>query len=120
MPAAYSGVYAFANVVRMELPPGTGTNPEGMPWHQTAALATNAGGFDAAKWDLLGGHVWCQGVATLLAALLVTVGFGASDAWRQRLHWPLIGGLAFCAVAMGWGAYYGGEMVYRHGVGTPP
>jgi hypothetical protein len=111
LPTAYSGIYAFASVVRMALPPGTGGEPEGMPWHQTAALAR----LTPQQWDLLGGHVWCQAVAAGLAAILVTVGFGANDRWRQRLQFPLMGGLLFAAVAMGWGAHYGGEMVYRHG-----
>jgi hypothetical protein len=97
--------------VRMELPPGTGGDPEGMPWHETKALAK----LTPQQWDLLGGHVWCQAVSAGLAAVLVTAGFGASDRLRQKLQIPLMAGLLFAAVAMGWGAYYGGEMVYRHG-----
>jgi uncharacterized membrane protein len=112
IPAAYSGVYAFADVVRRAVPAGA-ADAGGRSWNETRALAT---GVTPAQWDLLGGHVWCQAVATLLGAVLVTVAFGANDRWRQRLHWPLMAGLLFALVAMGWGAYYGGEMVYRYGV----
>lgn len=111
LPSAFSGMYAFADVAHKALPPGT-SGEHGMPWHETRALAR----LTPQQWDLLGGHVWCQAIATGVAAVLVTVGFGANDRWRQKLQLPLMAGLLFAALAMGWGAYYGGEMVYRRGV----
>jgi uncharacterized membrane protein len=115
LPTAYSGIYAFADVVHSALPQGT-SDVAGMSWSETRALASGAGGLTPAQWDLLGGHVWCQAIATGVAAVLVTLGVGANDRWRQKLQLPLMAGLLFAALAMGWGAYYGGEMVFRHGL----
>ncbi len=118
LPAAYSGVYAFANVVRMELPAEAGGDPEGRPWHETAAAASGPGGLNEHQWEYLGRHAWAQGSSAVLAALLVTIGFGASDRWRQKLQVPIMAGLVLALVAMAWGAYFGGEMVYRYGTGV--
>lgn len=120
LPAAYTGMYAFADVVQMATPQEAEYETAreeafDRPWHETTRAAT---GLSYEQWDLLGGHVWCQGVATVTAALLATVAFGLSDRWRRKLQAPLMLGLLFSLVAMVWGAYYGGEMVYRHGMGV--
>ena len=40
---------------------------------------------------------------------------GCSDNWRRKLYLPVLLGLLFGLVAMLYGAWHGGEMVYRHG-----
>lgn len=120
LPAAYTGIYAFADVVQMATPveaeyEGQREEAFDRPWHQTANAAA---GLSDAQWDDLGGHVWCQSIATFVAALLATIGFGLSDRWRYKLQVPLMIGLLFSMVAMMWGGYYGGEMVYRYGTGV--
>jgi uncharacterized membrane protein len=115
IPAALSGVYALGNVVRMELPESAVT-PE-QPWKQvwqTSEFGKN----DPDQREFLGRHVWAQSSATALAVVLVTIALGCSDQWRKRLYFPLLLGLLFSLTAMVWGAYYGGEMVYRHGTGV--
>ena len=115
IPAATTGIYAFANVVRMELPAA----PANQPWADVAAAASqteaNPGGLTGEQWEFLSRHAWAQGISTIVAALLATIAFGCSDRWRQRLQIPLMAGLLFALAAMIWGAYFGGEMVYRHG-----
>ena len=115
LPAAFSGVYALANVVRMELPAAQ-VNPD-QTWQQVLN-ATEFGKDNPEQWEFLGRHIWAQSAATALCAVLVTVALGCSDRWRRRLYLPIFLGLLFGLVVMAWGAYFGGEMVYRHGTGV--
>lgn len=112
IPASLSGIYALGNVVRMNLPVSA-TDPD-RPWNEVAAASK----LDVDQWEFLGRHVWAQAGATALAVVLVTLALGCSDAWRRRLYIPLFAGLLLSLTAMLWGAYYGGEMVYRHGTGV--
>ena len=112
IPAALSGIYALGNVVRMDLP-ATQVNPD-RPW----AEITAASKLDADQWEFLGRHAWAQASSTALAVALATVFLGLSDRWRRRLYFPVFLGLLFSLAAMAWGAYHGGEMVYRHGTGV--
>ena len=112
IPTALSGVYALGNVVRMELP-DPAVDPD-QPWKQVWQTS-EFGKSSPDQREFLGRHVWAQSCATALAVVLVTIGLGASDTWRRRLYFPLLLGLLFSLAAMLWGAYYGGEMVYRHG-----
>ena len=109
IPAALSGVYAFANVARMELPENT-TDPD-QPWHVVASTSR----LSPEQWEHLGNHAWANSLASAVAVLCVTIGLGCSDGWRRKLYIPLLLGLLFSLVAMAWGAWHGGEMVYRHG-----
>jgi uncharacterized membrane protein len=109
IPTALSGIYALGNVVRMDLP-ATQVNAD-RPW----AEITAASQLNEEQWEFLGRHTWAQASATALAVVLVTIAVGCSDRWRRRLYVPLLLGLLFSLAAMLWGAYYGGEMVYRHG-----
>ena len=109
IPTALSGVYALGNVARMELP-ATEVNPD-----RTWADVTQESRLNSDQWDFLGKHAWAQSAATATAVVLVTIALGLSDRWRKRLYIPIFLGLLFSLAAMLWGAYYGGEMVYRHG-----
>jgi uncharacterized membrane protein len=115
IPAALSGIYAMGNVVRMELPESAVT-PE-QPWKQVWQTS-EFGKTNPEQREFLGRHVWAQSSATALAVVLVTIAIGCSDPWRKRLYFPLLLGLLFSLAAMVWGAYFGGEMVYRHGTGV--
>lgn len=112
IPASLSGIYALGNVVRMNLP-ATATNPD-RPWNEVTAASQ----LNAEQWEFLGRHVWAQAGSTALAVVLVTIALGCSDTWRRRLFFPLFLGLLLSLTAILWGAYYGGEMVYRHGTGV--
>ena len=109
IPTALSGIYALGNVVRMDLP-ATAADPN-RPWADVTAAST----LNTEQWEFLGRHAWAQASSTALAVTLVTLFLGLSDRWRRRLYFPVLLGLLFSLVAMVWGAYYGGEMVYRHG-----
>lgn len=103
IPAATAGIYAFRDVVG-----GTAD----MTWieHKTTApLSTN-------QWDHLTDHLWLNVAAVSIFLVAVIVWIGASDAWRRRLHWPI---LLILVIGMGlltMGAWHGGEMVYVDGV----
>lgn len=110
IPTALSGVYALANVVRMDLPQGY-SNPD-RPWREITGVSR----INTDQWEHLRRHAWAQAGSTALAAAVVTVALGCSDRWRRRLYVPLMLLLLLSLSGMVWGAYYGGEMVYRHGI----
>ncbi len=106
IPTAMSGMYALADV-SLEYVPAV------EPWKDLGATSP--------VWQhhfqshMLRDHValaaWGTGVAVLVSILWL----GASDAWRMRLHLPL---LALLLVACGLiisGAWHAGEAVYRYG-----
>ena len=109
IPTALSGIYAFANVARMELPANF-SDPD-QPW----VVIANATQLSPEQWEHLRNHVFANSVAAGVAVLCATIGLGCSDRWRRKLYVPLMLGLLFSLVAMAWGAWHGGEMVYRHG-----
>jgi len=108
IPTALTGLYALGNVARMNLPAGVDAD---VPWRTVVDSAR----LSNEQWEHLRQHAWVQAGATALAVLLVVVGLGSSDTWRRRLYFPLLLGLLFSLVAMLYGAWHGGEMVYRHG-----
>jgi uncharacterized membrane protein len=112
IPSALTGLYAMANVVRMDLPEGA-SDPD-RPWREVTAASR----LNAEQWEFLGRHVWAQASATALAVVLVTIAVGCSDRVRRKIYFPIGLGLLCSLAALVWGAYYGGEMVYRHGTGV--
>lgn len=108
LPAGYSGMYALSDVARRTAPMGTAG--EG-PWHAVAAASE----LTPRQWSMLDDHAWKAGGAAVLAALIVTFAIALTDRWRDRLYPILLVLLLGCAAIMGAGAWYGGEMVYRHG-----
>lgn len=109
IPTALSGVYALGNVVRMDLPATAETADR--PWADVVASSQ----LNEHQWEYLGRHAWAQASSTALAVVLVVMFLGLSDRWRRRLYFPVFLGLLASLAAMVWGAYFGGEMVYRHG-----
>ena len=113
LPAAYAGTYAMSDVVRRTTP----SVPDDAPWHVKAAGST----LNAEQWEMIESHVWTSGGIAVIAAVLVTLAVACSDRWRRGLYPVFLGMLLGCAGFICVGAWYGGEMVYRHGlaVGLP-
>jgi uncharacterized membrane protein len=107
LPAAYSGMYALADVARPTAP----TAVSDAPWHAVADAKLTA-----EQWELVESHVWTSGGITVIAAILVTLAVACSNRWRERLYPVFLGLLLGCAGTMAVGAWYGGEMVYRQGI----
>jgi hypothetical protein len=108
LPAAYSGLYALADVVGRSSP----ASAAGARWEQVVRTSSLTG----EQWRLLEKHAWTNGGAAVIAALLVTLAVACSDRLRQRLYLVFLVLLLGCAGAMGVGAFHGGEMVYREGL----
>lgn len=106
IPAAFSGIYAFADAAKMNNPAADGIWAEIAA--QTPLRATGA-------WDQLVRHTWLQSIATVLLVASVVAWIGCSDLWRKRLHLPLLIVLAGGVGLMAAGAWFSGEAVYRHG-----
>jgi uncharacterized membrane protein len=109
IPTALTGIYAFANVARMDLPQGVSNADQ--PWHDVWSQTH----LDEHQKEHLRQHTLSQAIATGVCAVLVTLALGLSDAWRRKLYIPILFGLLFGLVAMLYGAWHGGEMVYRYG-----
>ena len=108
LPAAYAGMYALADVTRRTAPPGAAVHG---PWY----LVSSASTMTPHQWSMIDDHVWKAGGAAVLAALIATLAISLTDRWRDRLYPILLVLMLGCAAIMAAGAWYGGEMVYRHG-----
>lgn len=101
IPAVTTGLYAMKSVVG-----GHGG------WHQRVGEST----LTADQWTMLIRHLWWSvaGVGCFIVAVILWL--GGSDAFRRRLHWPLlivaVAGIV-CLISGGW---HGGEMVYGQAV----
>ncbi|MDB5299587.1 MAG: hypothetical protein JWO87_1250 [Phycisphaerales bacterium] len=90
LPSATSGIYALFDVRKNQ-------------------------GLDDARYHMLRLHVIYMGIASILAVTCAVVGLGASDAWRKKLHIPLLAGVVIAWGLMVFGAWHGGETIYQHG-----
>jgi uncharacterized membrane protein len=97
LPTVMSGIYALSEVTD-----GGGQPLAAVQWHQML-------------W-----HIWLESGAAGLAVMIVVMGLGASDSWRNRLHWPMALALLCVLGLLGSGAWFGGEAVYRSGVAVAP
>lgn len=109
VPAAFSGLYAMAALNR--------TTPFGSD-QLTWAEVRQDSPLSEAAWELMTQHAWSTAIGSVAILLIVVLWMGSSDLWRRRLHFIylllLVGGLGIIV----YGAYFGGEMIYRHGVGV--
>jgi hypothetical protein len=105
-PTALTGIYAMWDVNN----PGAAMNVS--TWADARASSPIQG--DA--WEHLEHHAWFNGCGAIAVLLLVVVWLGLSDDWRRKMHLPLQAVLLACVIVLVWGAWHGGEMVYRHGV----
>ena len=111
IPTAFAGLYAMSDVVRMQ-----NTAPLDSTWSQT--LAGSPVVRDAEGWAMLQRHAFLNGGIVALLGLVIVVWLSGSDEWRRKVHLPvmvlLLAGVGATVVS----AWYGGEMVYRRGVGV--
>lgn len=109
IPATMTGMYALQDVV-VQTSPGS----DGAPWHETlTGSSITAEQFKTLQW-----HVWLQVAAAAVSLVAVVSWVGASDRWRDKLYYP---NLLLLLIAVGLtvgGAWFGGESVYRDGVGV--
>jgi uncharacterized membrane protein len=105
VPAATSGLYALQDVSR---------TPETLysNWADVRAASPVQGH----AWEMLKDHAWFNAAGTAIFLLVMVLWLGASDAWRGRLHFPLLFILVVAMAILVAGAWNGGEMIYRHGV----
>jgi uncharacterized membrane protein len=112
VPAALSGIYALNDVVSAGVPDAVANGS----WHQLAAASPLIK--QPAAWSMLVRHTWLQSIATVIVLFAVTSWIACSDRLREKLHLlfllVLLVGIGF----MSTGAWFGGEGVYRHGIGV--
>jgi uncharacterized membrane protein len=107
-PTLFSGLYALADVNR------TSTTPDDATWADIRQQSPIQG----EAWDFATKHAWSNAIGSVVLLVTLVLWMGSSDDWRRKLHliWLLllIGGLG----TLVYGAFFGGEMIYRHGVGV--
>jgi uncharacterized membrane protein len=111
IPATFSGIYALRDISRISL--DTEKN-----WAQIKADSPVLK--DPAVWEMLRHHTLYQSIATGVAALVVLVWLGSSDALRRSLHLVLLLILVGDVGLMTLGSHLGGQSVYTRGVGVEP
>jgi uncharacterized membrane protein len=111
IPTALSGLYAMSDVVRMENPAAPGSS-----WNAT--LASSPVARDPDTWAMLQRHAFLNGGIVAALGLIVVVWLSGSDEWRRKVHLPLTVLLVLGVGAAIVSAWYGGEVVYRKGVGV--
>jgi uncharacterized membrane protein len=108
LPAAFSGMYALADVARRTAPTASDT----ASWREVAAASS----LTPEQWERIDSHVWSNGGATVIAGIVATLALACSDRMRRKLYPVFLILMWVAAAAMARGAWYGGEMVYRDGV----
>src|SRR5436190_20180812 len=113
LPTAFAGMYALADVVSRMAQGDTGHS-----WHDLAASSP----ITPDQWKMIERHIWTNGVATVVAGLLATLAVASSNRARRTLYPVFLVLFLPCAGAMAYGAWYGGELIYREGfaVTLPP
>lgn len=111
IPTAFAGLYALSDVVRMQNPSSLDST-----WSQTLAASPVVA--DPQGWAMLQRHAFLNGGIVVLLGLVVVVWLSGSDEWRRKVHLPLMVLLLAGVGAMVVSAWYGGEMVYRRGIGV--
>ncbi|HEV2294601.1 MAG TPA: DUF2231 domain-containing protein [Tepidisphaeraceae bacterium] len=111
IPTAFAGLYALSDVVRMQNPA-----PLESTWSQT--LSGSPVVRDPEGWAMLQRHAFLNGGIVILLGLVVVVWLSGSDEWRRKIHLPMMVLLVLGVGATVVSAWYGGEMVYRRGIGV--
>jgi len=95
LPAATSGIYALYDVKKNQ-----GPHPFDLSLERYAYLKR---------------HVWVMGVATILAVFSSVTWLAANNHWRKTLWLPSFIGVLIAWGLMTYGAWFGGETIYRQG-----
>jgi uncharacterized membrane protein len=109
IPTATSGIYAARDVL-------SGEDYRTITWteiKQTTELNEH-------ELHHLERHFWFNVSSTAVLAITVVSWIGCSDFWRRRLHLLFLLALLIGVGLLVIGGWYGGEQVYRHGVGVLP
>jgi uncharacterized membrane protein len=111
LPATFSGIYALRDISRIDV-------DQDMRWVDLKAASPV---FNQPQlWEMLRRHMLYQSIVTAMAAFIVVIWLGASDRVRQMLYLPLMFLLLATVGGMTFGAWFGGESIYRHGVAVEP
>jgi uncharacterized membrane protein len=111
LPATFSGIYALRDISRINF-------DQDMHWLDLKAASPV---FSRPEiWEMLRQHMLYQSIVTAVAALIVVTWLGASDRIRQMLYLPLMLLLLATVGGMTFGAWFGGESIYRHGIAVEP
>jgi uncharacterized membrane protein len=106
-PSLATGLYAMADTNRPPASPG-------MTWAEVRQNSPIQG----EAWEMMREHAWYNAGASAIILFAVVMWLGSSDLWRSRMHLIylllLIAGMGGLVI----GAWHGGEMVYRFGVGV--
>jgi uncharacterized membrane protein len=108
VPAAFSGIYALPAVAHVDLDGSA----------RWADIRSGPVLSDPAAWHALRNHTLYQSIATGVAALAAVVYLGAGDRARRALHYPVLAVLVLTLAGVMTGAWFGGEAIYKHGVGV--
>jgi uncharacterized membrane protein len=115
-PTLFSGLYALADVNKLPATETSEGTPDDAKWHEIRQQSPIQG----EAWDFMVTHAWSNAIGSTLLLITCVLWMGSSDDWRRKLHFVwlllLIAGLGTII----YGAWFGGEMVYRHGVGVEP
>ena len=107
-PVMFLGLYALTDVNRHSETPLDAT------WIESRQQSPIQG----EAWEFMTVHGWSNAAGSALLLILMVLWMGSSDVWRRKLHLLYVLGLLAGFGAIVYGAWYGGEMVYRHGVGV--
>jgi uncharacterized membrane protein len=110
VPATFSGIYALSDIARTNNPVGD------VPWEDVKAASPWLS--QPAVWQVMRTHVIYQSAATAMSVIAVLIWLGCSDQGRKAMHWPVLVLLVGSVVVIIVGAWNGGELIYRHGVGV--
>jgi uncharacterized membrane protein len=111
IPATFSGIYALRDVTRISIDSNL---------HWSEIKATSVVLSKPGVWEMLRSHMLYQSIVTGVAALVVLVWLGASDAARQSLRLLLLAVLVADVGLMIAASHLGGQAVYTKGVAVEP
>lgn len=112
IPTALAGLYAMNDLVRRGLPEGI------IGAHWADALAASALVKDSRAWAMMQLHGWINAGVTAVLTIAVVLWAGGSDLFRRFMYVPVMMLLLLGIAGISVSAWYGGEMVYRQGVGV--